>query len=129
MGPDRVQEIINAVMNREVYTLHKWHNPEGEDNDLKFDFSDCSGRVEEVIMALVSVEKMFRCYKDPKADDDSKVLVDKKADEFLKTHFLQYRDYCSYTREYPGNEAYMYYTRIKEDDQYDDLTILGIKRK
>ncbi|MDR1319505.1 MAG: SpoIIE family protein phosphatase, partial [Treponema sp.] len=37
MGPERVQEIINAVMNREVYTLHKWHNPEGEDADLKFD--------------------------------------------------------------------------------------------
>jgi serine phosphatase RsbU (regulator of sigma subunit) len=129
MGPERVQGIINAVMNREVYTLHKWHNPEGEEHDLKFDFSDCSGKVEEVIMALVSVEKMFRCYKNPKADDDSKVLVDKKADEFLKTHFLQYRNYCTHTREYPGNDAYMYYTHIEEDDQYDDLTILGIKRK
>ncbi|MDR0876854.1 MAG: SpoIIE family protein phosphatase [Treponema sp.] len=128
MGPDRVQAIINAVMNRETYTLHKWHNPEG-DTDLTFDFSDCEGRVEEVIMAMVSVEKMFRCYKNPKADDDSRVLVDRKVDEFLKTHFLQYRTYCSYTRENPGNDAYLYYTHVKEDDQYDDLTILGIKRK
>jgi serine phosphatase RsbU (regulator of sigma subunit) len=129
MGPDRVQAIVNAVMGREVYTLHKWHNPEGEEHDLKFDFSECEGRVEEVIMAMVSVEKMFRCYKNPKAGEDSKVLVDRKVDEFLKAHFLQYRDYCSYTREYPGNDAYMYYTHIEEDDQYDDLTILGIKRK
>jgi hypothetical protein len=129
MGPDRVQDIINAVMNRQVYTLHKWHNPEGNDRDLSFDFSSCEGNVEEAIMALVSVEKMFRCYRDLKADDTSRVLVDKKVDGFLKIHFRQYRNYCSQTLAAPGNDAYMYYTHIREDDQYDDLTILGIKRK
>jgi hypothetical protein len=72
---------------------------------------------------------MFRCYKSPEAGEDSRFLVDKKVDEFLKNHFLQYRKYCSHTREYPENELYMYYTHVKEDEQYDDLTILGIKRK
>jgi hypothetical protein len=129
MGPDRVMAIINAVMNKQSYTLHKWHNPEGDDHDLKFDFSDCEGNVEEVIMSMVSVEKMFRCYKDPKGTVEHRVLVDKKVDAYLKQHFLQYRTYCSNTRENPGNDAYMYYTHVKEDDQYDDLTILGIKRK
>jgi hypothetical protein len=80
-------------------------------------------------MAMVSVEKMFRCFKDPRADEDSRVLVDKTIDGFLKKHFLQYRTYCSLTREYPGNDAYMYYTHVREDEQYDDLTLLGIKRK
>ncbi|MDR1046412.1 MAG: SpoIIE family protein phosphatase, partial [Treponema sp.] len=129
LGPDRVEAIINSVMNRQVYTLRKWHNPEGEDQELSFDFSACRGTVEEVIMALVSVEKIFRCYRSPKMDDTSRVLIDKKADAFLKTYFLQYRNYCSWPREAPGNDAYMYYTCIKEDEQYDDLTILGIKRK
>jgi len=55
--------------------------------------------------------------------------VDKKVDDFLKRHFVQYRRYCAHTREHPENPAYMYYTHIKEDEQYDDLTILGIKRK
>ncbi|MDR0732401.1 MAG: SpoIIE family protein phosphatase [Treponema sp.] len=128
LGAGRVQEIINAVMNRKTYTLHKWHNPEG-DTELVFDFTMCRGTVEEVIMALVSVEKMFRCYKNPRAGEDSRVLVDKKLDKFLKTHFVQYRSYCSRTRENTGNDAYMYYTHVKEDEQYDDLTILGIKRK
>ena len=128
MGPERVVSIINAVMAREVYTMKKFHNPEG-DMELQFDFSGCEGKVEEVIMAMVSAEKMFRCYKNPEAEEDSRLLVDKKVDEFLKNHFLQYRRYCSHTREYPENEAYMYYTHIKEDEQYDDLTILGIKRK
>jgi serine phosphatase RsbU (regulator of sigma subunit) len=129
MGPDRVEAIINAVMNKQIYTLHKYHNPEGEENELRFDFTGCDGKVEEAIMAMVSVEKMFRLYKDPKADADSRVLVDKRVDEFLKHHFLQYRTYCMDTKENPGNDAYMYYTHVREDDQYDDLTILGINRK
>jgi serine phosphatase RsbU (regulator of sigma subunit) len=129
MGPDRVFDIINAVMNKQTYTLHKYHNPEGDSNDLKFDFSTCEGKVEETIMAMVSVEKMFRMYKNPRASEDNRVLVDKKVDEFLRHHFLQYRNYCLDTRENPGNDAYMYYTHAAEDDQYDDLTILGIYRK
>jgi serine phosphatase RsbU (regulator of sigma subunit) len=129
MSPERVEAIINAVMAREVYTLHKFHNPEEDSGDLQFDFTACEGNVEDVIMAMVSAEKMFRCYKPPNTGEDSRVLVDKKVDEFLKKHFLQYRRYCSHTREYPENPAYMYYTHVKEDEQYDDLTILGIKRK
>jgi len=128
MTPERVEAIINAVMAKKIYSLKKYHNPEG-DTELQFDFSSCKGNAEEVIMAMVSVEKMFRCYKSPNADEDSRVLVDKKVDGFLKNHFLQYRRYCVHTKEYPENEAYMYYTHVKEDDQYDDLTILGIKRK
>ena len=129
LGNRRVQDIINTVMNRGVYTLHKWHNPEGDDKDLHFDFSTCQGATEDVIMAMVSVEKMFRCYKDPNATKDDQILVDKKIDAFLKEHFLQYRNYCSFVQEIPENEGYMYYTHIREDEQYDDLTILGIKRK
>jgi len=129
MNPERVEAIINAVMAKEIYSLKKYHNPEGEDDLLQFDFSTCKGTPEEVIMAMVSVEKMFRCYKPPHAGEDSRVLVDKKVDEFLKNHFLQYRRYCSHTKEHPENPAYMYYTHVMEDEQYDDLTILGIKRK
>jgi hypothetical protein len=128
MGAGRVEAIINAVMNKKVYTLYKYHNPEGEIG-LQFDFSACEGTVEETIMALVSVEKIFRLYKSPRAAEDSRVLVDKKIDGFLQTHFLRYRTYCSETRENPGNDAYMYYTHVNEDEQYDDLTILGINRK
>ncbi|WP_245534729.1 SpoIIE family protein phosphatase [Treponema primitia] len=128
LGADRVEAIINAVMNRELYTLSKYHTGEGE-GVLQFDFSSCKGTVEETIMALVSVEKMFRLYKSPQADENSRIPVDKKVDSFLKLHFRQYRNYCSQTRENPGNDAYMYYTHVQEDEQYDDLTIVGIYRK
>jgi serine phosphatase RsbU (regulator of sigma subunit) len=128
MGADRVEAIVNAVMNRQVYSLYKHHNPEGE-IELHFDFRSCSGTAEEAIMAMVSVEKMFRLYRDPQAGEDSRVLVDKTIDRFLKEHFREYRVYCSQTREAPGSEGYRYYTHVKEDEQYDDLTILGIHRK
>jgi serine phosphatase RsbU (regulator of sigma subunit) len=128
LGADRVEAIVNAVMNRQVYSLHKHHNPEGE-IELLFDFRSCAGTVEEAIMALVSVEKMFRLYRDPDAGEDSRVVVDKKIDRFLKEHFRHYRTYCAQTREVPGSEAYMCYTHVKEDEQYDDLTIIGIHRK
>jgi len=128
MGPDRVEEIINAVMSRKTYVLYKHHNPEGNIM-LQFDFSACEGGVEDVIMAMVSVEKIFRCYKTENTGEESRVLVDKKVDEFLKNHFLQYRLFCSHTKEFQENPAYMYYTHLMEDEQYDDLAILGIKCK
>ncbi|MDR0502109.1 MAG: SpoIIE family protein phosphatase [Treponema sp.] len=128
MTPQRIEAIINAVMAREIYTLRKYHNPE-DGIELQFDFSSCLGQAEEVIMAMVSAEKIFRCYKKPDAGEESRVLVDKKVDEFLKEHFLQYGHYCAHTKEFPENETYMYYTGVNEDEQYDDLTILGIKRK
>jgi serine phosphatase RsbU (regulator of sigma subunit) len=128
MGADRVEAIVNAAMNKQLYSLYKYHNPEGE-IALQFDFGSCAGTVEDAIMALVSVEKMFRVYRDPSSGEDSRVLVDKRIDRFLKEHFRQYRTYCAQTREVPGSEAYRYYTHVKEDEQYDDLTILGIRRK
>jgi hypothetical protein len=129
LGFDRVQDIVNSVMNQRIYTLHKWHNGEGEDKDLQFDFSSSRGRVRDVIMALISVEKMFRCYYNPKATVENRVLVDRIVDAFLRKYFLQYREYCSFTEESVGNPAYMYYLNVMEDEQSDDLTILGLKRK
>ena len=128
IGQRRVYEIINAVMNRGTYNLHKWHIPE-EEQDLLFDFSGTDGGVDEMILALIAVEKMFRCYYSPSPAKGEWVRVDKKIDAFLRDHFLQYKKYCSHTHEYPGNNSYLWYTHLREDEQYDDLTILGIKRK
>jgi hypothetical protein len=127
LGASRVLEIINAVMNRRRYTLQRCHTPDGEDR-LYFDFTNCEGRVEEAVMALISVEKIFRSYRVPEGES-ARFLVDKKADRFLQDHFLQYRDYCFPSREIPGNDEVLVYTRLKEDDQYDDITVLGVQRK
>jgi HAMP domain-containing protein len=126
MGSMKVHEIINAVMNRAVYRINKY--PEG-DEDLCFDYSGCNGEVEEVIMALIAAEKMLRCYRDSGSTVDNGVLIERKADAFLRAHFSQYSDYCSHIRECHENSSYIYYDYLKEEEQYDDLAILGIKRK
>ncbi|GHV82839.1 hypothetical protein AGMMS50212_01790 [Spirochaetia bacterium] len=128
MGVERVEEIINAVMNRQLYTLYKYHNPLGE-IEYHFDFTNCKGTVEEVIMGMVSVEKVFRMYKNPNAGEDSRVLVDSKVNSFLKEHFTEYHKFLQNTENNPENPMYIYYTHIEEDEQYDDLTILGVNRK
>jgi len=125
-GSERVYQIINAVMNRDVFNLRKRDKTEIH---LLFDFSSGQCGIDEVVLALVGIEKMFRCYRDSAAGVDARVTVDKKTDAFLKKHFLQYKNYCAGACEYPENDGYVCYTNLREDNQYDDLAILGIKRK
>jgi hypothetical protein len=127
LGADRVEAIINAVMNNQIYTLYKYHNPLGE-REYHFDFTACMGTIEEVIMAMVSIEKIFRMYKKTGAGDGDHILVDGKVNSFLRDHFLEYRTYCK-VKNYPGNPMYVYYLGVFEDEQYDDLTLLGIHWK
>jgi hypothetical protein len=128
LGADRVDAIVNAVMNKKEYALFKYHNPHG-DIEYHFDFSASNGSVEDLIMALVSVEKVFRSWKNPLSSPNEKVLVDKKIDAFLQKHFVEYRSFFPRTEESLDNPAYIYYLNINEDEQYDDLTILGVRRK
>jgi hypothetical protein len=132
LGRSRVEQIINAALNREIWTLRKYHDPEAED-ELVFDYSTGNGTVDEAVMALVSAEKIFRIWRPPRrgraaAGFSYRVLVDRKVDEFLEKHFRQYPRYCSRVSEYAENPGYLYYTEISEDPQYDDLAILAIKR-
>ena len=110
-----------------MYILQKWHNP-AEDEIFEFDFSMCEGTIEEAVLALVSVEKIFRMYRDPAAGEFDRVQVDRKVDLFLNRHFRQYSQWCSNRKDHPEYPEYLYYTHVKEDAQYDDLTLLTLKR-
>lgn len=128
MAPERVNAIIEAVFSKSIYTLHKYHNH--IDNEvLEFDFTTLEGNAEDAIMALVSVEKIFRMYKDPNATDFDRVQVDRKIDTFLNLHFKQYESYCSDKMDHPSLPEYLLYKKAKEDAQYDDLTLMAIKKK
>ncbi|MDY6031242.1 MAG: SpoIIE family protein phosphatase [Treponemataceae bacterium] len=134
MSPDRVNAVIEAVFSRKKYRLVKKANPLDDitNLDFEFDFTNCQGTPEEVIMALVCVEKVFRLYKDSSTTSYDHAVVDKKVDAFMKEHFLQYDIYCSEHSKHPMPELeneYMYYTNVKEDEQFDDLTLVAIKKK
>ena len=83
LGPDRVNAIVEAVFDRKKYRLTKFHNPIVNEV-LEFDFSSLSGTAEDAIMALVSVEKIFRMYKDPSATDFDRVKLIEKLTAFWK---------------------------------------------
>ncbi|QOW61473.1 SpoIIE family protein phosphatase [Treponema pedis] len=128
LGKERVCKIIESIFDRTSFNLKKWHNPI-EDEEFNFDFTSLEGSVEDVVIGLVSIEKIFRMYQDPKATELNMVKVDKKIDLFLNKHFRQYQAYCSNRRPNTDADEYIYYTNIREDEQYDDLTILGIRKK
>lgn len=131
MGPERVAEIIEKVFAKETYILQKEKNPmEKYPEELSFDFSSCEGSPEEVVMALVAVEKVFRMYKMPSPTDFETVTVDKKVDAFLEKYFDQYNYYCSNKKEHPKKDyvdEYIIYEKLLEDEQFDDLTIIALK--
>jgi hypothetical protein len=128
MGMERIEAVIQAVFNKTVYSLYKYHNPV-KDEELIFDFSSCEGRLDEAVMALIAIEKVFRIYPDPKASKEEIVQIDKKVDEFLKKHFIQYKFYFKHHLDSEDDADYNYYTHMKEDEQYDDLTILVVRKK
>jgi methyl-accepting chemotaxis protein len=128
LGIPRMEAIIEACMHKDTYELDQYHAPI-PDLKLSFDFSNGGGTMKETVLALVSVEKVNRLIPDPSAGPDDRIRIDTKIDEFLKLHFDQYRDYFKYPipdEEYP---EYTYYSHLKEDEQFDDLTILGIRKK
>jgi hypothetical protein len=127
LGIPRIYDVVNAVFNKGRFKLEKYHNQLG-DEDLEFDFSTCENTVEQAVLAMVAVEKIFRIYPDPAATDEDRVQVDRVIDEFLRQHFLQYDSYFTNPVESGEESEYMYYARLKEDEQFDDLTILGVKK-
>ncbi|MDC7240686.1 MAG: SpoIIE family protein phosphatase [Spirochaetales bacterium] len=128
LGIPRMEQIIESVLHKETYDLYQYHKP-NPDLKLSFDFTGCEGTMKEAVLALISVEKVFRLVPDPSAGPNDRIRIDNKIDDFLKVHFDQYRDYFKYPipdEEYP---EYTYYSHLKEDEQFDDLTVLGIHKK
>jgi len=127
LGIARIHEVINSVYGRRRYVLKRYHNPI-PDEELVFDFTGCEGNVEEAIMAMVSVEKVFRICPDPAAGATNRIQMDRKIDAFLKERFVQYSQYFAHPLDGNEESEYIYFSHLTEDEQYDDLTVLGVKK-
>lgn len=128
LGLARIEEIMDAALKKKTYQIYQYHQPD-KDIKLSFDFSNGTGDMKETVLALIAVEKVFRLYPDPSAGPDDRIRIDNKVDDYLKEHFDQYREYFRYPIEDDEYPEYTYYSHLKEDPQYDDLTILGILKK
>ncbi len=138
-GYDRLSAVLEAIQSKGSYRMVREHVP---DEVLSFDFSGCDGSLEEKIISLVAVEKVFRMFRDSLVTEKSSIVVDGKVDEFLrkKARFDQIRLYLGPDDQdgnnpniIPLNNAenpgYVIYKGVREDPQDDDLTFLAIRRK
>jgi hypothetical protein len=97
---------------------------------LQFDFSGGGASVEEAVLALIAVDKVFRLVPDPAAGPGDRVQVDTRVADFLKKHFRQYERYFSHPVTVDEQrKGTLLFSHLREDDQYDDLTILAIHKK
>lgn len=135
---DRIKEVVETYFKKGKYVLKREH-PQNPNEHLEFDLSSCSGEIDDMILALSSIEKVFRFYKKPDAKGDvekdqigngvihgNAVRVDRRIDAFLKKTFNMYDYYCSNQKDIDV-QNYIYYLNIDEDKQEDDLTIYAIK--
>ena len=67
-------------------------------------------------------------YQSNGTSQSDKVKADKKIDEFLRMHFRDYSTYCMNRSEVETDPTHVYYSGIREDQQYDDLTLVAIKK-
>jgi hypothetical protein len=132
-GSKRIADIINAVMNRGHYTLRKPHDPQ---ENYIFDYSSCKGTADEAVMAAVSAEKLFRMFKAPANAENCRVPVDARIDAFLRGILAKYerfrKDTSAGDTSVSGTSVCagtVYYEGMCEDEQYDDIAILGVMRK
>jgi hypothetical protein len=122
----RILGIFEAFFRKEVYRLERNHLPAPE--TLEFDFSTCSDSLEEAVLALVSVERVYRTYRDPQTNDTDRITVEKKVEEYLRKHFKQYDKYFGNSKTETGSVEYIAIPNVKEDMQFDDLTVLLLRR-
>ncbi len=135
-GETRIKEIVESVFSQKKYMLSKEKNP-ARSEEIVLDFTKCKGTVEEMVLALVSLEKIFRFYKPKNVSEKDLVEVDVVVDSFLKEHFNLYSEYAnivfesgkkSVPKKKKDNPNYIFYKKLKEDEQEDDLTIIALKR-
>lgn len=123
---DRIRGILEAVMNRRTYILQG--DPDAQPaGKLSFDFSGCTGTATEAVLALVSVEKVFRLAPQRSAGDGRRVEVEDRVHRFLIEHFEQYSVYFSGRADGDGGNV-SFFDHLQEAPQYDDISIVAVRR-
>jgi len=123
----RINRVIEAAMNREKYTLERRCDVT-IGRPLHFDFSTLRGNGEDAILAIASVEKVFRIVPDKSGGSTTRVRVDRKIADFLRDHFLEYNEFYNHPVADDGVSPYVYFSHLREDPQDDDLTLWAYER-
>ncbi|ADN01899.1 SpoIIE family protein phosphatase [Spirochaeta thermophila] len=126
-GLERIRAVVETIARKGTYRLIRVLDPDPV--ELVFDFSSLSSTARDMVLGLLAVEKVFRLYRDPATGPSDVVVVDRAVDEYLRRTFLQYGLYFRDPEPDPERPEYLIYRNLKEDEQYDDLTVLALQRK
>ncbi|CAD7842627.1 Serine phosphatase RsbU, regulator of sigma subunit [Olavius algarvensis spirochete endosymbiont] len=118
----RINQVIEAAMNRQEFILERRCDLT-IGKPLHFDFSTLRGNGEDTVLAIASVEKVFRIVPDKSGELTTRVRVDRKIATFLRDHFLEYNEFYNHPVEDDGKSPYVYFSHLQEDPQDDDLTL------
>lgn len=127
-GVSRMQAIVQAVLNKDKYELFKFHNDYSKEV-YNFDFRTCEGTFQEAIIALLAIERVYRLYHDPSSGTGDRISVDGNIMEFMEKHFVEFDRYFANQLKKVQDSHSLMFSHTKEDEQFDDLTILAFRRK
>lgn len=127
MNVGRILGVFDAFFGKGVYRLERNHLPQPE--ELVFDFSGCSDSLEEAVLALVAVERVYRTYRDPQTGPKDRITLERKVDQYLRKHFKQYEKYFKQQESVEQPGEYVTISNVKEDIQEDDLTVVLLRRQ
>lgn len=127
-GLERIRAVVAAAQNKGTYELRRSRKTAFSDTPATFDFSALGNSAEETVLALVCVEKIFRLIPDPAATEQDRIRIDKTVDDFMARVFVQYRTHFRFPREDYKDDLYREYSHLKEEAQFDDLTLLALRK-
>lgn len=124
----RIHDIITAVQSRGSYRLEKTLNPDPS-TLLEFDYGSCSDQGRDAVLAIVAAERVFRLVPDPTAGPDARIAVDRIVVDFLRAHFRQFDQFFGHPVGQDNDAEYLQFSHLREDEQFDDITMLAVYRK
>lgn len=128
LGPERIHGIIEAVFNQGIFSLDLPYSP-WQGRLLEFDFTTCEPTAQNAVLAIVSVEKIWRLIVNPAYTSHEKVKFDRNIYQFLRAHFKLFDEVFRFDPTDDELPEYAWLGGLQEDDQYDDLTLVALRRK
>ena len=123
----RIHDIIAAVQSRGSYRLQKTLDPDPS-TALEFDYRGCSDQGRDAVLAIVAAERVFRLVPDPTAGIEARIAVDRIVVQFLREHFRQFDTFFGHPIG-DDDAEYLQFSHLREDEQFDDITMLAVYRK
>lgn len=129
---ERIHTIVSAVEQQATYKLEKIMDPDTR-NDLVFDYRGCDNIARDTVLAVVAAERIFRLVPHPEAGPENRIEIDRVVLEFLQKHFVPFKQYFAHPvipfEEDDGLSEYVAFSHLMEDEQFDDLTMLVVRRE